>query len=89
VDDQRGVRSGKFFRLRLLTATPAEIQEQLKTFRNEGKEIRSQIITIAWHMRGGVTRDEAWTLSYEERKEIMKYIEERVKIVEKTRLPLL
>lgn len=40
-------------------------------------------------MRGGVTREEAWTLSPYERRDIIKLIEERVKVVEKTGLALL
>jgi hypothetical protein len=42
-----------------------------------------------WYMRGSLTREEAWTLSVEERKEIMKLVDERIKLVEKTGLPLL
>ena len=40
-------------------------------------------------MRGGITREEGWTLSPAERKDIMKLVEERVKVVEKTGLALL
>jgi hypothetical protein len=40
-------------------------------------------------MRGGVTREEGWTLSPEERKDIMGMIEDRIKVVEKTGLPIL
>ena len=40
-------------------------------------------------MRGGFTREEAWTLSPYERKDVMKLIEERVKVVEKTGLAIL
>jgi hypothetical protein len=42
-----------------------------------------------WYMRGSLTREEAWTLSATERKEIMKLVDERIKLVEKTGLPLL
>jgi hypothetical protein len=42
-----------------------------------------------WHMRGSLSRDEAWTLSPQERIDIQKFIEERLKIVEKTRLALI
>jgi hypothetical protein len=40
-------------------------------------------------MRGSLSREEAWTLSHSERLDIQKFIEERLKIVEKTRLPLI
>lgn len=40
-------------------------------------------------MRGGITYQEAWSLSAEERRDIMRLIDERIKVVEKTGLPLL
>ena len=58
-------------------------------YRSEAGQLRQHIASILWHMRGGVTREEAWRLSPDERRDIMKLIEERVKIVEKTGLPLL
>lgn len=40
-------------------------------------------------MRGGLTYQEAWNLSADERRDIMKLVEERIKMVEKTGLALL
>jgi hypothetical protein len=40
-------------------------------------------------MRGGVTREEGWALSSEERRDMMQMIEDRIKVVEKTGLPIL
>jgi hypothetical protein len=40
-------------------------------------------------MRGGLSREEAWALSPVERADMVKFIESRVKIVEKTGLALL
>jgi hypothetical protein len=40
-------------------------------------------------MRGGISREEAWNLSPLERTDIFKFIEERLKIVEKTKMPLI
>jgi hypothetical protein len=51
--------------------------------------LRSQITSIMWHMRGSVTREDAWTLSPIERKDMLHLIEEHIKLVEKTKLPLL
>lgn len=61
----------------------------MSEYRRDSHEIIAHIHNILWHMRGGVTREEAWTLSADERKNITKLIEDRVKIVEKTGLPLL
>lgn len=48
-----------------------------------------QIHSLMWHMRGGLTREEAWRLSPDERKSMLKQIEERIKQVEKTGLAVL
>jgi len=42
-----------------------------------------------WHMRGSLSREEAWGLSPEERKAILKQIDDRVKQVEKTGIALI
>lgn len=42
-----------------------------------------------WHMRGSLSREEAWTLSPDERRDMLKLVEGRVKVVEKTGLALL
>jgi hypothetical protein len=51
-------------------------------------DLIGHITSIIFHMRG-MTREEAWTLSNDERQIILKQIEERVKMVEKTGLPIL
>jgi hypothetical protein len=88
--DGSGVQPGQFFRRRLLSITTYdELQELQGEYRKEQRELRRQIVSIMWHMRGGVTREEAWTLCYQERRDMMKFIDERIKLVEKTGLPLL
>jgi len=42
-----------------------------------------------WYMRGSLSREEAWTLSIEERKDIMEMVNERMKIVKETKIPLI
>lgn len=60
----------------------------LREYRTEQGQLRQHISQIAWHMRSW-TREECWRLSPFERKDIMRQIEERVKVVEKTGLALL
>jgi hypothetical protein len=55
----------------------------------EQAALRKLIIAIMWHMRGSLSRDEAWTLSPVERIDVLKSIEERKEMTEKTGLPLL
>lgn len=42
-----------------------------------------------WHMRGSLSREEAWTLSQIERKDIIASIDERKNMTEKTGLALM
>lgn len=51
--------------------------------------IHGMIIRIMWHMRGSLSREEAWTLCPDERNKIMKLIEEHKELTEKTGMPLL
>jgi hypothetical protein len=55
----------------------------------EQKELRGVIHEIMWYMRGGCTREEAWTLCHVERMEILEDIKARIDNVEKTGLPIL
>jgi len=56
---------------------------------HESSEMRLLIHDIMWHMRGSISREEAWMLSPAERRDIQKLIKQRLEIVEKTHLPLL
>jgi len=40
-------------------------------------------------MRGSLTREEAWRLAPAEREDITELIQERIKVVKETKLPLL
>jgi len=61
----------------------------LESMRAEQKELRELIHELMWHQRGGLTREEAWTLSPVERTVMMDSIKKRIETVEKTGLPLL
>ncbi len=47
------------------------------------------IHSIMHGMRGSLSREAAWELSPKERKSMLRQIEERVKMTEKTGLPLI
>jgi hypothetical protein len=88
--NQCGVRSDKFFRIRLLRSnTVEEIQAIVGEMKREQLELEDLVISVMWHMRGSLSREEAWTLSPQERIRYLKFIQERLKIVEKTKLPLI
>lgn len=66
-----------------------ELADFLAAYREDQQSLRTEITNILWHMRGSISREEAWTLSIKERKDIIKLINERIKIVQETKLPLL
>jgi hypothetical protein len=68
---------------------PVEIRDYLRSMQTDQNELRHLITQIMWHMRGSLSRQEAWTLSLDERKDIIKLIEERRELTEKTGMPLL
>ena len=55
----------------------------------ESKALIKQITEICWYMRGGVSREEAWTMSFEERQETFKLINENIKRTKDSQMPLL
>lgn len=61
----------------------------MRELKADQHEMRKHIVSLLWHMRGSISRNEAWALSPEERNDVMRFIEERLKIVERTKLPLL
>lgn len=84
------IQSSNFFRAKLLTLTTGEqLEKFIKGFDAEQKMLRKEIVEICWYMRGSIARTEAWALSPKEREEIVEYIGERMKLVEKTKLPLI
>jgi uncharacterized protein YbcI len=65
------------------------VPEFIESFAKARKELSKQINELMWHLRGSLSREEAWTLSIEERREHVEAIEKRIEVVEKTGLPLL
>lgn len=90
MDDRRRVRSREFFRIRLLRATHFEDVKALRE-EMEGEQLQmlDQMFEIGWHLRGFVNYDQAWGMSQIERIRALKYIEGRIKLVEKTKMPIL
>jgi len=46
------------------------------------------ITSLAWHLRS-YSREDLWAMSFEERQAALRFIEDRIKTVEKTGLPIL
>lgn len=61
----------------------------LNTLRSEAKQLRQLIAQICWYMRGSITWDQAWKLNLEERKIILKLIDDNVERTKKLKMPLI
>ena len=51
---------------------------------NNQKDIKLDLLKICWYMRGGVTYDEANTMSPEEREMVGKLVKENLETTKKT-----
>ena len=81
------IRTVKFFRLRLLSLDNESITRMLEDFDKDSKALKKSIYKLCWGMRGGVTLDEAYQLSYQDREIIFKIIEDNIKTTNETGLP--
>jgi hypothetical protein len=58
----------------------------VEQYEGDVKKIKSNILQMCWHMRGGVTYDEAMNMSITERNLIAKMVEEHMETTKKTGL---
>jgi len=70
-----------------LTLTNEEIVSLLNSYDQETKALKKDALKVSWHMRGGITYDDAMYLSASERELISKLVEENLEITKKTGLP--
>ena len=59
----------------------------LNNYEKESKALREEVLRLCWFMRGGVTYDEAYMLSQEERELIGKIIDSNMEVTKKSGLP--
>ena len=71
----------------LLSKSDSDIVTYLKNFDAEIKNLKLQLMKICWYMRGGVTYDEANTMSPQEREIIGKLVKENMETTKKTGQP--
>ena len=65
----------------------AEILEEVKNYENYQKEIKSELFKICWYMRGGITIEEAYNLSQEDKLLINDIVKENLETTKKSGLP--
>ena len=64
-----------------------EILEEVKRMESEQKQIKSEILKLCWYMRGSVTLDEGFSMSYEERSLIRDIVKENLETTKTSGLP--
>lgn len=69
--------------------TPEEVSHIVKEYDADQRSFMELIVSLQWYMRGGLTREEAWATTPKERELYSELIADRIKLVEKTKLPLL
>ncbi len=73
--------------MRILAWSVAEILEEVKRMEGDQKEFKSEIMKMCWYMRGGLTLEEGFSLSFEDRMLINDLIKENLETTKKTQLP--
>lgn len=90
MEHRGGVQSVNFFRRRVLDLTRFEdLQALFAEMNQDQRELRRSIHNMMWHLRGSLSREEAWTLSPVERHDLDRLVKERMEIVQKTGLALI
>ena len=70
-----------------MTSNPDIISKIVEGYEKEVKSIKNDLLKMCWHMRGGLTYNEAVNLSSEERKNVGDIIKENMETTKKTGLP--
>ena len=65
----------------------SEIVSYLKDFDNQTKNLKLELMKICWHMRGGMSWQEALNLSPDERGIAAKLVKENMETTKKTGHP--
>lgn len=53
----------------------------------EAKSIKTELLKLCWYMRGSITIDDAFALTYEDREIISEIIKENLETTKKSGLP--
>lgn len=64
-----------------------QIDSFVETFDKETKAIKSELLRICWHLRGGLSYSEAHLLTPDERELISKIVEDHLQVTKESGLP--
>ena len=82
-----GVWLRKFFRQKISQLSSDQISELLSEYESDVKNIRKEALQLSWYMRGGLSYDDALTLSIQDREIIKKIIDDNMETTKKSGLP--
>jgi hypothetical protein len=87
IQDQHGVQSVKFFRIRLLALSNEDIVTLLDQMDKETKAMRDDVLRICWYMRGSISYSDGMMLSRTDQILINKIIKDNMETTKKSGLP--
>lgn len=64
-----------------------EILQEAKQLEEDQKALKAELYKMCWAMRGGITTDEMYGLSYEDREIIASVCKDNIEITKKSGLP--
>jgi hypothetical protein len=73
--------------MRILAWSLDEILAEVKRMEGEQKELRTELTKLCWYMRGGITLDEAYAMSPDDRTIVSGIIKENIETTKKSGLP--
>ncbi len=64
-----------------------EVLREVEKLDKESAKIKEELIKMCWYMRGGLSLDDAFYMSYEDRNIVSKIIKENLETTKKSGLP--
>jgi len=64
-----------------------DIEEFIESYDKNSKALRNNILKLIWHMRGSVSLEEGFTMSFADRKAINELVKENLETTKTTGLP--
>ena len=64
-----------------------EVLREVKKLDKESEKIKEELIKMCWYMRGGLSIEDAFYMSFEDRNIIAKIIKENLETTKKSGLP--
>lgn len=73
--------------MKLLSMSIPDILREVDRLENESKDFKLDLLKLCWYMRGSVSIDEIYYMSFEDRKLLGKVIEDNLDTTKKTGMP--